>query len=512
LRPAELEEVVQELNARLVGAVAQKAWCPLPRLAYLELRVPGRSLFLCACAEGELARVSLAQERFPTPGEPAPFQRWLRQELTGLKLVRARHLPALRTVLLDFERAEAGHETVRRSLVLELSAPGGLLLVSGDPLEAGRVLMLSGEGFAQRRSLHPGAIWAAPEPLPADALARALAAPSRLQAPAPEQRAASEPVTSEPVTSEPAPGAGFAPKLEAAEALLGTRDRRARAESIRKRLTQPYRARLKRSGRTLEKVRAEAARGKDAEAHRELGELLAQNLWRLARGASRVMLPRYTDAGEEQVEVTLDPRRSPKDEVEWHFHQYRRLLRGVEAARTREAVLAREVAHAQEALQQLERLSEEDLLAQVEVLGQAWEESGPAEGKPYKEYLGHGGQRIWVGRGAESNDLLTFKLARPFHLWLHARGQPGSHVVVPLEREQEVAQEVLLDAAHLALHHSGAKGEPRGEVSYVPVKFVRKMKGGAPGQVLYSRERTFVVRLEPERLKRLLDSHTGGAK
>ena len=114
-----------------------------------------------------------------------------------------------------------------------------------------------------------------------------------------------------------------------------------------------------------------------------------------------------------------------------------------------------------------------------------------------------------MGRGAESNDQLSFKLARPFHLWLHARGQPGSHVVVPLERDGEVSQEVLLDAAHLALHHSGAKGEPRGEVSYVPVKFVRKMKGGAPGQVLYSRERTFVVRLEPERLKRLLDSQQG---
>ena len=489
MRPAELEEVVQELSARLVGAVAQKAWCPLPRLAYLELRVPGRSLFLCVCAEGELARVSLAQERFPTPGDPAPFQRWLRQELTGLKLTAAQHAPELRTVTLDFERREEGHAPHRRRLVLELGAPGGLLLLSGE----GRVLMLSGEGLAQRRGLHPGATWSAPEPLPADALARALATPSRLRT----------------AVQEGAPG--LTPYLEAAEALLGEKDRRSRAESIRKRLTLPYRARLKRSARTLEKVRAEAARGPEAEEHRRVGELLAQNLWRLKRGESSVTLSAYTEAGEQQVQVKLDPRKSPKEEVDWRFHQYRRLLRGVEAARTREAELAREVAHVEQALQQLERLSEEDLLAQVEVLGQGGEVTGPSEGKPYKEYLGHGGQRIWVGRGAESNDQLTFKLARPFHLWLHARGQPGSHVVVPLERDGEVSQEVLLDAAHLALHHSGAKGEPRGEVSYVPVKFVRKLKGGAPGQVLYSRERTFVVRLEPERLKRLLDTQTGAA-
>ena len=70
---------------------------------------------------------------------------------------------------------------------------------------------------------------------------------------------------------------------------------------------------------------------------------------------------------------------------------------------------------------------------------------------------------------------------------------------------------MLLDVAHLALHHSGAKGEPRGEVSYVPVKFVRKVKGGAHGQVTFTREKTFVVRMEPERLERLLKSRHADA-
>ena len=192
-------------------------------------------------------------------------------------------------------------------------------------------------------------------------------------------------------------------------------------------------------------------------------------------------LTAYTESGVEEVKVKLDPKRSPKEEADWHFHQYKRLLRGVEQARRREAELAREVAQAEAALAQLEQMDEAALLAQVEVLQAPAGEEGPQEGRPYKEYLGHGGQRIWVGRGSEDNDVLTFKVARPYHLWLHARGLPGSHVVVPLEKGMEVSQEVLLDAAHLALHHSGAKGEPRGEVSYVPVKFVRKVKGARAG-------------------------------
>lgn len=480
LRPSELEQVVTEVAARLTGAVVQKAWCPLPRLAYLELRVPGRSVLLCLCAEGELARVSVAADRFPTPGEPAPFQRWLRQELVGLKLAGLAWRDTERLVVLELHSDES-----RRRLVLELGSPGGLVLTT----EAGRVLMLSGEGLAQRRALHPGAQWSPPEPLSAEVLERTRGQPSRLM----------------PVEGD------FLPLSEAAERLLGARDKASRAETIRRRLTLPYRARLKRSGRTLEKVRAEAARGPEAERHRQVGELLTQNLHRLKRGVSEVTLTAYTEQGVEEVKVTLDPKRTPKEEVDWHFHQYRRLLRGVEHARQREAELAREVEHAQLALRQLEALDEAALLAQVEVLRKGVGEDGPPEARPFKEYVGHGGQRIWVGKGGEDNDTLTFKVARPGHLWLHARGLPGSHVVVPLEKGVEVSQEVLLDAAHLALHHSGAKGEPRGEVSWVPVKFVKKVKGGAPGRVLYSREKTLVVRLEPERLERLLKTRGGEA-
>jgi len=85
-------------------------------------------------------------------------------------------------------------------------------------------------------------------------------------------------------------------------------------------------------------------------------------------------------------------------------------------------------------------------------------------------------------------------------------GSPGAHVVVPLSRGAEVPQETLLDAAHLALHHARGAGADRGEVSYTRAKFVRRVKGAPPGAVSYSGEKTFLVRLEPARLERLLAS------
>ncbi len=116
-----------------------------------------------------------------------------------------------------------------------------------------------------------------------------------------------------------------------------------------------------------------------------------------------------------------------------------------------------------------------------------------------------------MGKGSEQNDELTFHIARPFDVWLHARGVPGSHVILASQKNVDVPQEALIDAAHLAHHHSQRKGEPRGEVAWTQAKFVRKPKGAGPGQVTFTREKTMVVRIEPERLERLLRARTDEA-
>ncbi len=79
-------------------------------------------------------------------------------------------------------------------------------------------------------------------------------------------------------------------------------------------------------------------------------------------------------------------------------------------------------------------------------------------------------------------------------------------MVVPLERGEDVAQETLLDAAHLALHFSRVAGEPRGEVAWTRARLVKRVKGGAPGQVTYTGEKVLAIRVEPARLERLLRS------
>ncbi|MBN8613329.1 MAG: DUF814 domain-containing protein, partial [Deltaproteobacteria bacterium] len=123
---------------------------------------------------------------------------------------------------------------------------------------------------------------------------------------------------------------------------------------------------------------------------------------------------------------------------------------------------------------------------------------------PYRRMVGSGDREIRVGKGARDNDALTQKHAAPHDLWLHARGVPGAHVVVPLAKGETCPPELLLDAATLAAHFSDRKNDRVVEVDHVARGHVRKRKGMPPGKVEVNHPKTLAVRMEPKRLERLL--------
>jgi predicted ribosome quality control (RQC) complex YloA/Tae2 family protein len=131
---------------------------------------------------------------------------------------------------------------------------------------------------------------------------------------------------------------------------------------------------------------------------------------------------------------------------------------------------------------------------------------------PYRTFRSLSGVAILVGRGAEQNDALTLRVARGNDLWLHARGLPGAHVVARLDKGKAPDQDTLLDAAHLAVHFSDARGQPQADVAYTRAKHVRKARGAGPGAVTYSQERVLLVRVEPVRLERLLAEEEEGGQ
>jgi predicted ribosome quality control (RQC) complex YloA/Tae2 family protein len=110
------------------------------------------------------------------------------------------------------------------------------------------------------------------------------------------------------------------------------------------------------------------------------------------------------------------------------------------------------------------------------------------------------GFEVLVGKGARENDELTFRVADPADLWLHAAGYAGSHVVVRNpERLPELPRPVVERAAEMAVYHSKAR-EARGKVDVHVCRAadVRKPRGFPAGKVEIRRWDT--VRVYPRAL------------
>jgi predicted ribosome quality control (RQC) complex YloA/Tae2 family protein len=103
------------------------------------------------------------------------------------------------------------------------------------------------------------------------------------------------------------------------------------------------------------------------------------------------------------------------------------------------------------------------------------------------------GFEVIIGRNALQNERVTWQMARPEDLWLHAQGVPGSHVVIRTAG-RDVPDETIEQAAAWALWHSRARENAKAPVIVTRRRHLRKIKGGHPGQVRVLQYRSLTVR------------------
>lgn len=256
--------------------------------------------------------------------------------------------------------------------------------------------------------------------------------------------------------------------------------------------------------RRIEALQGDRARAGSALDKRKLGDLLLAHLHEVPRGAKEVTLPDDFEGGA-PITIKLDPARGAKENAERFYKEHKRLSRAIANIDERLAASQKELSRIDAELQ---RIGVADTLpaALVPATGAAPRKRREGPAPPYKAYRASTGAEILVGRGAEKNDELTFQIARGSDLWLHARDVPGAHVVVRLPSNGRIDEQTLLDAATLAAHHSNARGEAQIDVGYTLRKHVRKPPKSKAGVVTFSSMKTIRVRMEAERLQRLLAS------
>lgn len=116
------------------------------------------------------------------------------------------------------------------------------------------------------------------------------------------------------------------------------------------------------------------------------------------------------------------------------------------------------------------------------------EQSQDSVTQPYR-FKTPSGFELLVGRNNRQNDLLTFRQATEYDLWLHTQEIPGSHVLLRLEPGSAADDQDLQFAANVAAYYSRARQSEQVPVVYTEPKNVYKPRGAKPGTVIYKQER-----------------------
>ena len=266
--------------------------------------------------------------------------------------------------------------------------------------------------------------------------------------------------------------------------------------------------RLKRKMALQEK---ELAENRSRDKHRLYGELITANLYWMEKGARSLRAENYYDPHVGEVEIPLDPLKTPQQNAARYYKLYAK-------ARTAEEMLTLQLEKGRTELTYLESVLESISRAQgdrdLEEIRTELTETGylrrRAKAKDRMkrpvsrpmEFRSSAGLRISVGRNNLQNDSLTTRQAGKRDYWFHTQKIHGAHVILWTDG-LEPDDRSIRDAAMLAAWFSQGREGKKVPVDYTPVRFVKKPAGARPGMVIYTTCQTVYVDPDPDLAVRL---------
>ncbi|MDD3413533.1 MAG: NFACT RNA binding domain-containing protein [Lachnospiraceae bacterium] len=193
----------------------------------------------------------------------------------------------------------------------------------------------------------------------------------------------------------------------------------------------------------------------------------------------------------EMITIPLDPLLNASENSKKYFDKYQKLKRTHEAVSELILTTKSEIEHLESISTALDiALLENDLVQIKEELVESgyikrkgFQKKVKITSKPF-HYVSSDGFDIYVGKNNFQNDELTFKFAIGNDWWFHAKGIPGSHVVVKTNGNT-LPDRTFEEAGKLAAYYSKGREQDKVEIDYTEKKNVKKPGGSKPGFVVY---------------------------
>ncbi len=198
----------------------------------------------------------------------------------------------------------------------------------------------------------------------------------------------------------------------------------------------------------------------------------------------------------EEIAIPLDPELTPIQNAKKYYEKYSKLKRTFEALSVYIEETRSALEHLNSVALSLEIAADENDLAQIkkELTDSGYirfhaQKNGKNQGKTKiksqpMHFVSPEGIHFYVGKNNTQNDELTFGLAGNNDWWFHAKGCPGSHVIMQTGNG-EVPDKAFEYAGALAAHYSSAAKNGKVEVDYVKKKEIKKPANAKPGFVIY---------------------------
>lgn len=239
------------------------------------------------------------------------------------------------------------------------------------------------------------------------------------------------------------------------------------------------------------------------------GELIHTYGYNLEPGAKKLeALNYYTN---EMITIPLDSTKTPQENALKYFEKYNKQKRTFEALTSLIEETRDDISYLESVSNALDIALSEDDLTQIkeELIESGYirrkftKKKVKITSKPF-HYLSSDGYHIYVGKNNLQNEELTFHFASGNDWWFHAKGIPGSHVIVKTNGE-ELPDRTFEEAGKLAAYYSKNRGSEKIEIDYIEKKHVKKPKGVKPGFVVYYTNYSLMIDSDISQIKQLED-------
>ncbi len=473
LSASDVTEVLVEITPLLRGGWIQKIWQPTDRAIVLDVRVPGHTHRLLISCEPATARLHITTHSLTNPQTPPLFCQFLRARFQGARIEDIRQIGNDRIVELQINGKEGAC-----AIVCELTG------------NKANILALDAERRVLRDLTHQHRL-----------AGQAYVSPSQRNR------------THEPAASRfGGTIGGMLPISGAIDSYYRDQEATHTIDQVRTERLRILKKTLKKEHRLIEAWRNDLSRAIAYRAYARYGELIKANLSAIAKGSDHIEMTDYFDDTLPNISIPLDPMKSAQGNMDDYFRKHRKYLA---AERTLKPRIERAEHGLEQLRQEITRIEQGawmppplppahlNDIRTVRTTNRKGHLATDQRSGPFRRFISTDGLPIFVGRNARENDELTFGLAKSDDLWLHARGTPGSHVVVRLSKGTDPPPETLRDAAMLALLYSDLKKSGKGDVIHTRRKWVKKAKGQAPGAVVVTQEKSLHISLDKNRLEAL---------